>query len=103
MMMNHVDAEKEILTMTTSIKNIYEGWTKSLGLANVSQENKDLAKSRVEICVECPEAHEQWLKKFIDGVFKKDELGSGIGCGVCGCPVNEKALVIGESCPLNKW
>lgn len=101
--MFHVDAGKEVMMMTASIKNIYEGWTKSLGLANVSQENKDLAKSRVEICVVCPEAKEQWLKKFIDGALQRDELGSGIGCGVCGCPVNEKALVIGESCPLKKW
>lgn len=85
------------------LKHIYEGWTKSLGLAPVSPENKLLAAVRVQICVECPHAKEMWLKKFIDGVLKKDELGSGIGCSICGCPVNEKALVNEEKCPENKW
>lgn len=101
-MMNHVDADENAVKMST-IKNIYEGWTKSLGLAEVDEENKSLAKARVQICVECPNAKEQWLKKFIDGVLQRDELGSGIGCSKCGCPINEKALVIGETCPINKW
>lgn len=102
-MINHVDVKESIPKMSTTIKNIFEGWSKSLGLVDISEENKALALSRVVICVGCPYAHEQWLKKFIDGVFKKDELGSGIGCSICGCPVNEKALVIGESCPINRW
>lgn len=86
-----------------NIENIFEGWSKSLGLAEVTEENKVIAINRVKICVHCPHAKEQWLKKFIDGMLQRDELGSGIGCGLCGCPVNEKALVIGESCPINKW
>lgn len=86
-----------------SLKNIYEGWSKSLGLAEVSEENKKMALDRVKVCVECPFAEEMWLKKFIDGFLKRDELGSGIGCTICGCPVNEKALVIEEKCPKNKW
>lgn len=86
-----------------ALNKIYEGWTKSLGLAEVTKENKILAESRVKICVECEHAKEMWLKKFIDGMLKRDELGSGIGCGICGCPVNEKALVITEECPLKKW
>lgn len=86
-----------------SLRKIYEGWSKSLGLAEVTEQNKVLAESRVKICVECPHAKEMWLKKFIDGVLKRDELGSGIGCELCGCPVNEKALVIDESCPIKKW
>lgn len=83
--------------------NIYEGWSKSLGLTEVSEENKALARARVSICVSCPYAKEMWLKKFVDGMLKNDELGSGIGCGVCGCPVNEKALVMEEQCPKNFW
>jgi hypothetical protein len=85
------------------LKSIYEGWAKSLGLAKVSEENKKLALERVKICVKCPHAKEMWLKKFIDGILQNDELGSGIGCGKCGCPVNEKALVNNEKCPENKW
>jgi hypothetical protein len=82
---------------------IYEGWTKSLGLVVVNSEDKKLALARVKICVECPHAKEMWLKKFIDGVLKRDELGSGIGCGLCHCPVNEKALVKNETCPDGRW
>lgn len=86
-----------------NLKNIYAGWTKALGLVEVSQENKELAKARVAICVDCPHAKEMWLKKFVDDVLKNDEIGSGIGCSKCGCPVNAKALVIEEKCPINKW
>lgn len=86
-----------------TLKHIAEGWGKSLGLIEVSDENKAMALRRVEICVQCPFAEEMWLKKFIDGMLKRDELGSGIGCTICGCPVNEKALVTDEKCPKNKW
>jgi hypothetical protein len=86
-----------------NLKHIYEGWSKSLGVVEVSEDNKELARKRVAICIECPHAKEQWLKKFIDGMLKNDELGSGIGCGICGCPVNEKALVVGEKCPDGRW
>lgn len=86
-----------------NLKHVYEGWTKALGLVEVSEENKTLAKKRVAICIECPHAKEQWLKKFIDGALQRDEVGSGIGCGICGCPINEKALVENEKCPDNRW
>lgn len=86
-----------------NLKHIYEGWSKSLGIADVNEENKELARKRVSICVKCPHAKEMWLKSFIDEVLKRDELASGIGCGKCGCPVNEKALVIEEKCPDNRW
>lgn len=91
--------------MSGNLYRIWEGWAKSLGLTHVSDENKKLALSRVKICVACPHAHEMWLKKFIDGMLKRDELGSGIGCELCGCPVNEKVLVISEVCPDNpaRW
>lgn len=89
--------------MVNKLKNIAEGWTKSLHLAKVSKENEELAKARVQICVACPHAKEMWLKKFIDGALKRDELGSGIGCKLCTCPINEKALVINETCPDGRW
>ena len=86
-----------------NLKNIAEGWSKSLGLVEVSEENKELARKRVAICIECPHAKEQWLKKFIDGILQNDVQGSGIGCSLCGCPVNEKALVDSEKCPDKRW
>jgi hypothetical protein len=85
------------------LKNIAEGWSKSLGLVEISEENKELARKRVAICVVCPHSKEQWLKKFIDGMLKNDIQGSGIGCKLCGCPINEKALVPGEKCKDNRW
>lgn len=85
------------------LKKIYEGWSKSLGLTEVSEEDARLARARVELCVQCPHAKEMWLKKFIDDVLKRDELGSGIGCELCSCPVNEKALVKSETCPDGRW
>ena len=83
--------------------NIWEGWSKSIGLVSVSDENKKLALARVKICVACPHAKEMWLKKFIDGILQRDVLGSGIGCSLCHCPVNEKALVKNETCPDGRW
>lgn len=101
MKMKPVDVDEKNVKM--NISHIYEGWSKSLGLAEVSEENKVIALNRVKICVTCPHAKEQWLKKFIDGVLQRDVLGSGIGCELCGCPINEKALVIEEFCPIKKW
>lgn len=89
--------------MGNKLKNIFEGWSKSLGLVEVSEENRELARKRVSICIECPHAKEQWLKKFIDGALQKDIQGSGIGCSLCGCPINEKALVPDEKCKDNRW
>lgn len=89
-----------------NLGHIYEGWTKALGLVEVSEENKKLALKRVRACVDCPHAKEQWLKKIIDGVLKNDELGSGIVCTLCTCPVQQKALVIEERCPdpeVDRW
>jgi hypothetical protein len=89
--------------MVKKLSHIYEGWTKSLGLAPVTEDEKNLANARVKICVQCPHASEMWLKKLIAGILKNDELGSGIGCTICGCPVMEKALVTRETCPDGRW
>lgn len=86
-----------------NLQFIYEGWTKKLGLVEVSEEDKEMAKARLAICVVCPHAKEQWLTSFIDDILQKDELGSGIGCKLCGCPINAKALVKKEKCPDNRW
>jgi hypothetical protein len=91
------------MQMAGSLKNIAEGWAKSLGFTKVTEENKILAIKRINICVACPHAKEMWLKQFIDGILQRDEIGSGIGCDLCGCPVNEKALVQAEKCPIDKW
>ena len=89
--------------MNLDLNHIYEGWGKSLRFIPITDGEKELAMTRVSICVQCPKAKEMWLKKFIDGMLQNDTLGSGIGCSVCGCPVNEKALVTDEKCPEGHW
>lgn len=89
--------------MSNKLQRIFEGWSKSLELVEVSEENKKLAQERVKICIDCEHAEEHWLKKIVSGKLQVDQLASGIGCGLCGCPVNEKALVIEEQCPISKW
>lgn len=83
-----------------NLLHIAEGWSKSLGLLEVSEENKRLSEERISICAICPHAKESSILKF----FRDDakELGA-IVCGKCGCPVNEKTLVNDEKCPEGNW
>ncbi|HPI00384.1 MAG TPA: hypothetical protein PK772_08640 [Chitinophagaceae bacterium] len=89
--------------MMSKIKHIVEGWSKKLHLTSISEEQKVLALQRMNICMRCRHAKEQWMTKIIDGILKNDELGSGIGCGLCGCPLQAKVLVKEEKCPIGKW
>ena len=89
--------------MSLNLKHIAEGWSRHLDLIQTPPEIKELAKQRVKICTLCKHSKEQWLTKIIDGALGKDIEGSGIGCGICGCPVNQKALVPEETCPEHKW
>lgn len=86
-----------------NLAHIYEGWKKHLLPSQATEEDKTRALNRVKICIACPHAEESWLNKVIDGALQKDQLGSGIGCGLCHCPVNQKALVQDEHCPIQKW
>ena len=86
-----------------NLANIAEGWAKHLGAMEIPEAQKSVARQRVETCIACPYSKEQWLNKFIDGILKKDVAGSGIGCSICGCPINQKALALDETCPKNKW
>lgn len=71
-----------------------------MGLMEVSAENQELSKARLEICAACPMAKESKFLKIIKGSM--NELDA-IYCTVCSCPCNEKSLVTGEICPQNKW
>lgn len=85
------------------LAHIAEGWAKHIGMMDIPEADKETARQRVETCISCPHSKEQWLSKFIDGVLRKDIAGSGIGCKICGCPINQKALVMSETCPEKKW
>lgn len=89
--------------MVNKLKHIVEGWSKKLHLTSINEEQKALALRRMNICMRCRHAKEQWLTKLIDGILKNDELGSGVGCDICGCPLQAKVLVDKEKCPIDKW
>jgi len=86
-----------------NLLHIYEGWTKSLGIVKATDKEKQLAMERIKICIACPFAEENWLSKIVKGVLQKDEIGSGIGCSICGCPINEISYVLEKKCPKDKW
>lgn len=66
---------------------IIKSWSKS---RNPSEEEKELAKLRYEICLGCPE--------------REEKLGYDL-CGACGCPLDKKVFSPNRqnACPLNKW
>lgn len=89
--------------MHINLLQIYEGWTKSLGFVAVSDAEREEAKRRVLVCVNCPFAEENWLSKVKNNILQRDEIGSGIGCSKCGCPVNEISFVNSKKCPEGRW
>lgn len=92
------------MAVKINLKHIAEGWAKSIGLYEVSEENKSLSKARMNVCATCRYAEESSFLKFIGrGV---EQMGA-IVCNKCPskikCPINEKTLVVNEKCPEGKW
>jgi hypothetical protein len=87
-----------------NLKHIWEGWGKSLGFFQVSEECAALSLQRLDICSGCEHAQESSFLKFVGR--EAIEVGA-IVCGKCPsllkCPINEKTLVTNEKCPLGKW
>lgn len=83
-----------------NLLHIAEGWSKSLGLLEVSKENRELSNRRMAICATCPAAKESSFLKMLRGKMHDVEA---IYCTECGCPCNEKTLVNEEKCPLGYW
>ena len=69
------------------IKEIVTAWATSF---NPTDEQKELAENRYEICKSCPKLEEK--------------MGYEI-CGECGCPIKKKIFTQKQqnTCPLNKW
>lgn len=90
--------------MGYNFKNIIEGWSKSLGLYEATEEDKQLSKKRLSICAECEHATASSLLKFVRGGGHEIKT---LVCNKCPsnlkCPVNEKTLVKGEKCPIGNW
>jgi hypothetical protein len=70
-----------------NIKEIVRSWFNSFA---GSDEQKELALNRLEICNACEEI--------------KTNAANIIVCGNCGCPISKKIFSpIYNSCPLKKW
>ena len=83
-----------------NLLHIAEGWSKSLGWLEVTPENQALSNERMKVCSSCPFATESKFLKLFKGEGRDIEA---IACSKCGCPINEKTLVIKEKCPEKKW
>ncbi len=89
-----------VIAVSINLKHIAEGWGKSMGWLEITEDCAKLSQERLNICATCPFAEESSFLK----VFRKEAKDlNAIGCKKCGCPVNEKTLVTDEKCPLNKW
>lgn len=90
--------------LVNGLKAIAEGWGKSLGIYEVTEENKRLSKKRMAICADCEHARTSNFLKILGR--EAHQLGAII-CEKCPtllkCPVNEKTLVESEKCPIGKW
>jgi hypothetical protein len=86
--------------MLTRARHIIEGWSKTLKLLEVSEDDKALSTARMEICMGCEFAKESKILMLIKDSLERQDV---IYCPKCKCPCNEKSLVPGEKCPENKW
>lgn len=93
--------------MGFNLLHIAEGWGKSLGWIGVTPDQEKLSNERMKICAtsgknggHCDNAKASSILKMLHGEAREMDA---IYCSGCGCPVNEKSLVTGEKCPLNKW
>lgn len=67
------------------IKDIIEGWAKQIAEGLMTEEERELAQSRIETCIECE--HFTPVKS----------------CTQCGCYMPAKTKVVNANCPLKKW
>ena len=78
--------------MTLNIDDIFKAWLKT---AIHSDEEKELAMARLEVCNSCPN--------------KKKGLGSMNICGICSCPISINDTPVGKTytkvndCPEKRW
>jgi hypothetical protein len=86
--------------MLKVVYNILIGWGKKLKIIDTTPAEQKLSDLRLKICSECELSKESKTLKFINGEAVNE---SGLKCTVCKCPCIQKTLVVGESCPVNKW
>lgn len=78
--------------MAIDLKEITQAWITSFF---ATQEQKELAQKRYEICLKCPSLKEKYIP------FKKKYYYQ---CSECGCPIQKKIYSPKYNpCPLKKW
>lgn len=80
--------------------NIIQGWSRSLGIIEATQEEKEMSAKRLKQCESCPLAKPSKILRLIKG---NEHHLDDFYCSGCGCPVVEKSLVTNEKCPEGKW
>lgn len=86
--------------MYRKLVNILTGWGKTRGWIPVTSVEEKLQELRLEKCKVCFHSKESSVLKIIKGEAKYDGI---LQCTKCHCPCEEKAIVVGEECPVNKW
>lgn len=82
------------------MNNIIKGWGKSLGLFEVTEEEKKMSLERLSKCAKCKYSKETRILKIVQ---RKAVDMPGYYCRKCFCPVNEKSLVKEEKCRMGLW
>lgn len=82
-------------------RHILVGWGKKWGILPTSEAEAKLSATRLQICSTCPEAKVSKVLTFVTP--EEAEEVERIYCTRCSCPCIAKTLVVGESCPINRW
>lgn len=87
-----------------SIQDIYRGAKEVARLAASGFTDEENAKTRLNICKECPDFVAEW----IGGEYNSETKSYGVWtekqqCKHCGCIMQWKVKFNGASCPLQKW
>jgi len=81
------------------VLDIIEGYLKEANNKSLSQEDKDLAASRLEICMACP--------LYTDGTCDTGGMIKNVKTNKpvrgCGCTLKYKVFCKTCNCPANKW
>lgn len=87
--------------VAVNFKHIIKGWSKRLGIAEISEEEMDMAEARLKICISCPHKKKSKILVFLRGIEASEE--KIFKCSKCGCPLHEKVIVEEEHCDIQKW
>ena len=84
----------------TKILHIIQAWAKTLGWIKTTNEERELQKKRLDICLQCPHAKHSKTLEAIRGEITEVNV---LKCDLCGCSLQEKTIIKNEKCPIEKW